>query len=119
MERAASDRVFVGKDLSVMLDKPITQPNFITIEDKSNHVFIQLPEWVELKQCIDKLVYGELHEGEPHENEVWISVLDYNIRAAIRSVDDDTVRYEINGLGELQLSKDDFLKAYRPDYIDG
>lgn len=86
--------------------------------DPNSRVSINAGNWAELKITADQLVYGQYHDGKPNENEVWISTLDYNIRAAINSVEGDMVHYEINGLGRLQLSKNDFVKAYRPDYIE-
>lgn len=51
-----SDRVHVSDKVSACFDKGDRQPDFITIEDKTSHVFIDVAEWEGLKQAIDKLI---------------------------------------------------------------
>lgn len=50
------DRVHISDKVSACFDRGNNQPDFITVEDEANHVFIDVAEWENLKQAVDKLV---------------------------------------------------------------
>lgn len=50
------NRVYVSDKVSACFDRGDNEPDFITIEDKTDHVFIDVAEWEGLKQVVDKLI---------------------------------------------------------------